>query len=500
MIRTVTEIRSGASDNGDGQFLIRPGSLIFIYSVTKRSTVASRLPHGYHARNSIRLCEENTTMRFRLAKFLSLCGLVCTSAMAQDEGAKKPLVVLIGDSIRMGYAPEVIKALGPLADIRSPNENGGDTANVLKNLDAWVISAQPAVVHINAGLHDLKLDRKTGKHQVELKDYKANLRKILERITGETKATVIYAMTTPVLDDRHTANKPFDRLDADVQAYNAAARDILKDFPEIKVNDLYTFVKNREPEKALVADGVHFTPQASQVLGRRVADVIRLTALANPVFVAKRAKKAPVLDGKADEPEWADAKPITSFQAFWSGQKAKHPHTARILWDDEAMYFHAELPDEYLIAHGKNRNDKLWLGDVFELFFKPDANAPAYYELQANPLGTILELPIPRRGYPFEELAAKPHQGMTVAVDVQGSLENPGKTDKKWTVEGRIPWTLFAATGGKPKAGDIWRFQLSYYDYGPEGTEPELGSCAPLTILNYHRYEDYVGLRFEGDK
>ncbi len=433
---------------------------------------------------------------FRLC-LVQLCTFLSVS---QLDAADKPVVVLVGDSIRMGYAPEVIKALSPIAEIRSPEPNGGDTANVLKNLDEWVISANPKVVHLNAGLHDLKLDRKTGKYQVSVEDYKANLRKILERITKETKATVIFAMTTPVLDDRHAANKPFDRKDADVRGYNGAAMQVLRDFPEVKINDLYAFVKAREPEKALVADGVHFTPQGSQALGRRVAEVIRLTGVAPPVFEAARTKTAPKLDGKADEPAWAEAKPITSFGAFWAGQKAKHPHTARILWDDEAMYFHAELPDEYLKAYGKKRNDTLWLGDVFELFFKPSKERPEYYELQANPLGTILELPFPRRGYSFEKLAALPHQGMTVAVDVQGSLENPGKTDKKWSVEGRIPWSLFEAAGGRPKTEDVWTFQLSFYDYGPEGTEPELGSCAPLTIPNYHRYEDYAGLRFAGEK
>jgi len=434
--------------------------------------------------------------------WLRLCLLhsLAIPSYSHLAAADKPVVVLVGDSIRMGYAPEVIKALGPIAEIRSPEPNGGDTANVLKNLDEWVISANPKVVHLNAGLHDLKLDRKTGKYQVSLEDYQANLRKILERITKETKATVIFATTTPVLDDRHAANKPFDRKDADVRAYNGAAMQVLRDFPEVKINDLYAFVKAREPEKALVADGVHFTPEASKTLGKRVAEVIRLTGVAPPVFVASRTKSAPKLDGKADEPAWADAKAITSFGAFWAGQKAKHPHTARILWDDEAMYFHAELPDEYLKAYGKKRNDTLWLGDVFELFFKPSKERPEYFELQANPLGTILELPFPRRGYSFEKLAALPHQGMTVAVDVQGSLDDPGKGDKKWSVEGRIPWTLFEATGGRPKPGDEWTFQLSFYDYGPEGTEPELGSCAPLTIGNYHRYEDYAGLRFAGDE
>ncbi|MFM7132418.1 MAG: GDSL-type esterase/lipase family protein, partial [bacterium] len=311
--------------------------------------------------------------------------------------AKKPVVVLIGDSIRQGYAPNTIKFYNNQVDFRSPEENGGDSANVLKNLDAWVISAQPDVVHINAGLHDLKLDRKTGKHQVELADYKENMRKILERITKETKATVILALTTPVLDERHKANKPFDRLDADVRAYNDAARGVLRDFAEVKVNDLYTVAKNLDLEKSLVKDGVHFTPQAYQALGRRVAEVIRLTALSQPVFTAKRTPRAPTIDGRADEAEWAAAVPIKSFGAFWSGQQPKMPHEARILWDDEAMYYFAELPDKHLKAFGTKRNETLWLGDVFELFFKPSKTGPAYYELQANPLGTILELPFPRR-------------------------------------------------------------------------------------------------------
>lgn len=430
-----------------------------------------------------------------------IASLFTCQAQAQQQAKKpKPVVVLVGDSIRMGYAPNVARFYNNQVDIRSSEENGDDTVKVLKNLDEWVIRLKPDVVHLNVGLHDLKRDRKTSKHQVELADYKANLKKILDRITTETKAKVIFALTTPVLDDRHKANKPFDRTEKDVQAYNAAAQEVLRGFPEIKVNELHTFAEKLNLEKALVKDGVHFTPVASQALGRRVAEFIRLVALSPPVFTAKRTTKAPKLDGKADEAEWAQAMPIKSFQAFWSGQQPKKPHEARILWDEDAMYFYAELPDAYLKAYGKKRNDTLWNGDVFELFFKPSKDRPEYYELQANPLGLILELPFPKRGYSFEELAAKPHQGMEVAVHVDGSLENPGKNDKKWTVEGRLPWKMFDFAGGKPKPGDVWQFQLSYYDYGPEGTEPELGSCAPLTVPNYHRYEDYAGLRFEAGK
>jgi hypothetical protein len=65
-------------------------------------------------------------------------------------------------------------------------------------------------------------------------------------------------------------------------------------------------------------------------------------------------------------------------------------------------------------------------------------------------------------------------------------------------VEGRIPWTAFAATGGAPKAGANWSFAVCRYDYGPEGTKPLLFSSAPLSVGDFHRYEDYGVLRFEG--
>ena len=55
-------------------------------------------------------------------------------------------------------------------------------------------------------------------------------------------------------------------------------------------------------------------------------------------------------------------------------------------------------------------------------------------------------------------------------------------------------------SGGRPRPGASWLFALCRYDYGPEGTEPVLMSSAPLTRANYHRYEDYGRLHFEGPR
>lgn len=76
-----------------------------------------------------------------------------------------PKVVLIGDSIRLSYAATVIKHLNGKALVISPKANGGDSSNVLKNLDQWVIGEKPSVVHFNCGIHDTKKLIATGKFQ-----------------------------------------------------------------------------------------------------------------------------------------------------------------------------------------------------------------------------------------------------------------------------------------------------------------------------------------------
>lgn len=214
--------------------------------------------------------------------------------------------------------------------------------------------------------------------------------------------------------------------------------------------------------------------------------------------VCRWADKAPVIDGKLDDAVWKKATVIEHFPTFWAKKDNGKGTRARLLWDDDAFYFSATMTDAELRAFGTKHNDTLWHGDVFEVFLKPSVDRPEYYEFEFNPHSAILELPFPKRGFDFDTLAAKPSLGSEAVAVVEGTLNKPGDKDKGWTVEGRIPWSIFAMSGGKPKVGDEWLFALCRYDYGPEGTKPVLMSSAPLTQPNYHRYEDYGRLRFEG--
>ena len=124
-------------------------------------------------------------------------------SLARPTGTDLPKVVLIGDSIRLGYGARVAERLRGEAVVISAPENGGDSGNVLAHLDEWVIRQKPDVVHLNCGLHDLKRFKTDGHHQVELDRYAENLRQIVARIREGTDAALVFAETTPILNERH---------------------------------------------------------------------------------------------------------------------------------------------------------------------------------------------------------------------------------------------------------------------------------------------------------
>jgi lysophospholipase L1-like esterase len=178
----------------------------------------------------------------------------------------KPSAVLIGDSICMGYRPLVQQRLSEIVNILGIAGNGGDSSRILENLDEWMISRDADLIHFNCGLHDLKFERGTNAYQQPLEVYEANLRKIVTRLQkGTAKAHLVWATTTPVIDERHNAVKGFDRYQRDVEAYNRVATIIMTE-AGIPINDLHSAIQNDDVEACLGADGVHMTERGNKVL------------------------------------------------------------------------------------------------------------------------------------------------------------------------------------------------------------------------------------------
>jgi len=213
------------------------------------------------------------------------------------------------------------------------------------------------------------------------------------------------------------------------------------------------------------------------------------------------AKNAILIDGELNDDAWKGAESLEDFSSFWLKRKSAGKTRAMLLWDRDNLYFSAEMQDLDLFALTKQRNGMTWEDDVFELFFKPSQKELAYYEYQVNALNTHLELFLPSRGAGgYRRFAPLTNLGMESAVKLLGTLNKHDDKDKGWVVEGRIPWKAFQPTGGRPKAGDQWRFALCRYDYSVYLERTELTSSAPLTQPDFHRYEDYSELTFVGPK
>jgi hypothetical protein len=217
-------------------------------------------------------------------------------------------------------------------------------------------------------------------------------------------------------------------------------------------------------------------------------------------YQCQRVTRPIMLDGLLDDEAWKAAAPLV-LDVAWQRRKAATQTTARLLWDDRYLYFAAELEDHDLFATIKERNGMLWEEDVFELFFKPHREQLTYYEFQVNPLNTPLELVFPSRGAGgYRRFREQASLGMQSVVKRRGTLNDPTDRDVGWTLEGRIPWKAFRATGGPPEVGEHWLFALCRYDYSRALERPELSSSAPLQKPDFHRYEDYGSLIFHGDK
>ena len=223
-----------------------------------------------------------TSRAFRMLLAMSL--LVCLVGVAQkakkprkkrkpnpalakvEDVAGLPRVLIIGDSISMGYTVPTRKLLEGKANVHRIPANGGPTTRGTASLAKWLGKDKWDVIHFNWGLHDLKgmADRP---HQVSLEDYEKNLRTMVVQLKA-TDATLIWAATTPVPEGDM---KP-PRSDADVVKYNEVAAKVMTE-NEIQINDLYAFALPKLKELQRPAN-VHFTPEGSKALAKQVADVI----------------------------------------------------------------------------------------------------------------------------------------------------------------------------------------------------------------------------------
>jgi acyl-CoA thioesterase-1 len=190
-----------------------------------------------------------------------------------EDDPKLPRVLLIGDSITMGYTLPVRELLRGQANVHFPFENCHTSRHILENFDAYVGDKPWDVINFNCGIHDCTLKDKGGKSikagqqgkpWVSIDEYRENLSKIIPRLQ-KSGATLIWCSSTPVADI-FPHRKP-----ADIVRYNAVAKEVMQELG-IPITDLHAAVQRDGQPK--YDDGAHFSIAGCEEMARDVAKSI----------------------------------------------------------------------------------------------------------------------------------------------------------------------------------------------------------------------------------
>jgi lysophospholipase L1-like esterase len=201
--------------------------------------------------------------------FLILFFLVMT---AFNE--RKPKILIIGDSISIGYTPFVKEHFATRAIVSHNPGNAQHSGTGLKKIKDWVGDEDWDIIQLNWGLWDLcyrmpaaeglgPKDKINGKVTFTVDEYAANLDSIIFFLKSKTNAKLIFVTTTWV-----PGNEP-GRFEGDPEKYNKAAKKVMKKHG-VELNDIYNQSKKIHARLGKGENDVHYTEEGY----RELAEVI----------------------------------------------------------------------------------------------------------------------------------------------------------------------------------------------------------------------------------
>jgi hypothetical protein len=183
----------------------------------------------------------------------------------------KKNVLIIGDSISIGYFPFVEQMLAEKATVVHNKGNAQHTGTGLKKIDEWLGQEKWDVIQFNWGLWDLcyrlpnvkaeeSRDKVNGKLTTTPEQYRANLEELV-KILKKTNARLLFVTTSYVPENE------LGRFPEDAQKYNAIAKEVMAKHG-IPVNDIYKVSKKVHKKHGQAPNDVHYTKEGYQELAK----------------------------------------------------------------------------------------------------------------------------------------------------------------------------------------------------------------------------------------
>ena len=206
-------------------------------------------------------------------KYILIIILVLLSASCKHT---PPKILIIGDSISLGYTPFVKELLGDMALVIHNPGNAQHTGTGLLKIEEWIGEEDWDIIQFNWGLWDLayrhgssnvqgKRDKVNGKITFTPDKYMTNLDSIVTRMKEMSKAKFLFVTTSYVPEGES------GRYVKDALVFNDLAKKIMQKH-NIRVNDFYDFSKEVHEKYGTAPDNVHFTKEGYKILADNIIE------------------------------------------------------------------------------------------------------------------------------------------------------------------------------------------------------------------------------------
>lgn len=191
--------------------------------------------------------------------------------------ASKPQILLIGDSIRMGYCDIVKRELADIAEVIFPDVNCRDTSFIIESLSSWADMCDPSrvvAIHLNSGHWDAESFLGDGIPLTPLDVYARNIDRIFAYLKRRFPCAVLsYATTTPMNPEK--TDGALRRTTDDLREYNIVGSKVAR-AAGVHIDDLFALIEGWSGE--CFADYCHFNSESNEIIGHTVAEFLRKVA------------------------------------------------------------------------------------------------------------------------------------------------------------------------------------------------------------------------------
>ena len=194
------------------------------------------------------------------------------------------------------------------------------------------------------------------------------------------------------------------------------------------------------------------------------------------------------LTADADASPWREL-PCVRFADALTGVAPMQGTEVRAAWSDDEwrLLFVAADCDPW--ATMTERDSPLYEEETVEVFFDPAGDLESYFEIEVNPLGTVLDLVLrkSRSGYKGDRAWKCDGLNTLVRRHAQG-----------WSAEMAIPFA--SVTNSPPHTGSRWRANFCRIDRpSRDGSVPrELTAWSPPLRASFHTPERFGVIEFVG--